>query len=187
MEERELLLQSLKVHLEELRLSGVDELCFGADGCAAGAVAPAQLPAVDDAPLTGVGNPRAGLLFVLDGAGFDGASGELLAKIIRAMGFAADEVFLLSFAPSATKGPSRASLLSRISAVAPEVVVALGETAAQLLLESGDPVSSLRGRFLSLEGIPLMVTLHPDQLLCDPALKRDVWTDMQQVMRRLAR
>ena len=184
MDERELLLQSLKVYLEELKQSGVDELAFGTDAPAA-AVVPAPLAQTpDDASLTGVGNARARLLFVMSGAGFAGPSGELLAKIINAMGFAAEDVFLLSFA-SAAESPSQASLLSRIAAVAPEIVVALGETAAQLLLQSGESISTLRGRFFTLDEIPLMVTLHPDQLEADPALKREVWTDMQLVMRRL--
>ena len=175
MEERGLVLQALRGYLEELWDSGVDELDF------------AELPASDD-DCRGVGNPRARLLFVMTGAGFAGEAGELLAKIIQAMGFAAADVHLLSFpAQSSNAGSSRReSILGRIAAVAPEVVVTLGEPAAQLLLESGEPVDTLRGNFHDLAGIPLMPTLHPDVLLENPALKREVWSDMQLVMKRLA-
>ncbi|HBG07761.1 MAG: hypothetical protein A2075_10650 [Geobacteraceae bacterium GWC2_58_44] len=173
-EERELLLHSLKGYLEELRESGVEELGF------------AELPFSEDCQ--GVGNPLARLLLVMSGAGFAGAAGELLAKIIQAMGFATSDVFLLSFnAGSGGAGsPAREAVLARIAAVGPEVVVTLGEPAAQLLLQSRQPVEKLRGRFHDLEGIPLLPTLHPDAMLENPALKREVWSDMQQVMRRLA-
>jgi uracil-DNA glycosylase len=227
MDERDLLLQSFKVYLEELAESGIDELPFattvGAAGAAipapkATALEPAQATALEpartsafdpaqatasesvqatasesaqantDACFTALGNPRARLLFVQSGAGFAGASGELLVKIIEAMGFAPQDVLLLSFAAEGgVEGyPSRASLLARIMAVAPEVVVSLGETATQLLMQSRDSLASLRGRFLDLDTIPLMATLHPDQLVADVALKREVWSEMQQVMRRLA-
>jgi uracil-DNA glycosylase len=174
-EERGLLLQALKGYLEELGETGVEELCF------------AEIPAADDG-CRSVGNPQARLLIVMTGAGFAGEAGELLAKIVQAMGFAAADVHLLSF-PAQPSGPgcaSRETLLNRIAAVAPEVVVTLGEQAAQLLLESREPVSTLRGNFHDLAGTPLMPTLHPEQLLENPALKREVWSDMQQVMKRLA-
>jgi uracil-DNA glycosylase len=206
MEERELLLQSLKGYLEELRDTGVEELVFAGGSSptvgpgapmpgisaagaslagASGTVTPASEAA--KLPLTGAGDPGARLLFVLTGAGLASPSGELFAKIIKAMGFAPQEVYLLSFAQEAPGAAtaSRASLLEAIATVAPRIVVALGETAAQLLLQSGDPISALRGRFVDLEGTPLMATLHPDQLLADDSLKREVWNEMQQVMKRL--
>jgi len=227
MDERDLLLQSFKVYLEELAESGVDELPFATKVGAAGAAIPAskatalepaqatslgpartsalesmqatasesaQATALESAQataegsFTAQGNPLARLLFVQSGAGFAGASGQLLMKIIEAMGFAPQDVLLLSFAAEGgVEGyPSRASLVARIMAVAPEVVVSLGETATQLLMQSRDPISSLRGRFLDLDTIPLMATLHPDQLVADVGLKREVWSEMQQVMRRLA-
>jgi len=175
MDERELLVGSLKGYLEELGESGVDELGF------------AELPA-SERGWHEVGNPLARLLFVMTGAGFAGAAGDLLAKIIQAMGFAGSEVLLLSF-PGGHFGaasPAREALLARVAAVGPEVVVALGEQAAQLLLDSGAAIEKLRGRFHDLNGIALLPTLHPDALLENQALKRDVWSDMQQVMRRLA-
>jgi DNA polymerase len=124
----------------------------------------------------------------MDGAGFAGEAGGLLVKIIIAMGFAADEVHLLSFsvADSGEASATRAELLERIAAVAPEVVVTLGDTATQLLLDSRQPIADLRGSFHDLAGTPLMPSLHPEVLLTGPALKREVWSDMQQVMKRLA-
>ena len=174
--EREVLLRALRGYLEELRDSGVDELDFaevspGGESCRA------------------VGNPQARLLVVMAGAGFAGEAGGLLVNILKAMGFAPEEVHLLSFSLDATGAPSarREELLSRIAAAAPEVVVALGETAAQLLLDSREPVGRLRGRFHDLAGTPVMPSLHPEALVQDPALKREVWSEMQQVMKRLTR
>ena len=186
MEEKELLLASLKGYLEELRDSGLEELALGQESRAAAVSDPGPTGALADR-LTGTGNPRARLLFLLTGTGFAGPAGELLAKVIQAMGFAPEDVFLLSYVPESSEAaaPSRSSLLSRIALVAPEVVVALGEPAAKLLLASREPVDRLRGRFLDLEGTQVMVTLHPEQLLADPALKREVWNEMQQVMGRL--
>ena len=173
--ERELLLGALRGYLEELKESGVEELEFaaaaGGEGCRA------------------EGAPRARLLFVMDGDGFAGEAGGLLANIVKAMGFAPPEVHLLSFGVDASGAASvtAGELLGRIAAVAPEVVVALGEKAAQLLLESSQPVARLRGSFHDLSGTPLMPSLHPAALLENPALKREVWSDMQQVMKRLSR
>jgi len=175
MGERAVLLQALKGYLEELRDTGVDELYFeepppSGDNCSA------------------LGNPQARLLFVMTGAGFAGEAGGLLVNIIKAMGFAADEVHLLGFSLDAAGAPSvtREDLLGRIAAVAPEVVVALGEPAAQLLLASCEAIGALRGTFHDLDGTPLMPSLHPEALVENPALKREVWGEMQQVMKRLA-
>ena len=175
MEERELLLASLKGYLEELGESGVDELCF------------AQLPVLEE-DCRMEGSSRARLLFVTTGAGFAGAVGELLEKIIGAMGFARGEVCLLVIGTcsGAGAGSLRGSISGRIAALAPEVAVTLGEAATHLLLASEEPLERLRGRFHDLCGIPLMPSFHPDAMLENQALKRDVWSDMQQVMRRLA-
>jgi len=173
--ERDLLLRALRGYLEELRESGVDELSYaeppsGGPGCSA------------------VGDPRARLLFVMTGAGFAGEAGGLLVNIVKAMGFAAEQVHLLCFCvdPGGAASATREELLGRIAAVAPEVVVALGEAAAQLLLDSREPIEALRGRFHDLAGTPLMPTLHPEALQENPDLKREVWSEMKQVMARLA-
>lgn len=203
--ERELLLDSLKGYLEELGESDVEELQYAQlpklPIAPKLSVAPElsilpenvpselpELPVLPEQDCQGVGNPRARLLLAMTGTGFAGAAGDLLAKIIQAMGFVTSDVFLLSFNAgfSGVQSPSREVLLDRIAAVGPEVVVTLGEQAAQLLLQSGDTVGSLRGRFHDFQGIVLMPTLHPDAMLENAALKREVWSDMQQVMARLA-
>lgn len=186
-DERELLLASLKGHLEGLRESGLEELVLEESGQAAGGDNAPVGESAEDPMLTGTGDPQAGLLFVLTGAGLAGTSGDLFARIIKAMGFEPGEVYLLSFPERSSESARvlRAALLERIRAVAPKVVVALGERAAQMLLQSGEPLSSLRGRFRDLEGTPLMATLHPDQILADESLKREVWQEMKQVMGRL--
>jgi len=188
-EERELLLQALKDYLVDLKDSGLDELAFAQPSVAAPGVA-APTVAAPGEECRGVGNPQARLLFVMAGAGFAGAAGELLVNIIKAMGFAASEVYLLSFparpAGAGAGGVSRDLLTARIAEVAPEVVVTLGEEATRLLLESCEPIAALRGKFHDLEGIPVMPTLHPEALDENPALKREVWGEMQQVMKRLA-
>jgi uracil-DNA glycosylase len=175
MGERAVLQQALKGYLEELRDTGLDELYF-------------EEPPPSSTHCSALGNPQARLLFVMTGAGFTGEAGGLLANIVKAMGFAADEVHLLGFSLDAAGAPSvtREDLLGRIAAVAPEVVVSLGEPAAQLLLVRREAIGTLRGTFHDLDGTPLMPSLHPEALVENPALKREVWGEMQQVMKRLA-
>jgi hypothetical protein len=204
MEERELLVRSLKGYLTDLADSGVDELAFGDPAPVAAAEAPAgvALEAFSaTAPLAGAaaaptapetlepacrqeGNPAARLLFVMTGSGFGGAAGDLLAKIIAGMKFKPDEVCLLSFDAGEDAAAMRCAVGRRINAVAPEVVVALGEDATSLMLE-GRSLDDVRGRFHEVQGRWVMPTLHPEFLLADEALKRHVWEDMKQVMRRL--
>lgn len=229
MEERELLLRSLKGYLTDLADSGVDELAFGvatpaaagnralgpadvaagtpadaaagnpadrAAGNPAGADGAAPVPPVRPAAgadsgsgageplLRQDGNPRARLLLLMSGPGYDGAAGELLAKIIGAMKLRRDEVCLLSFAAGVDAAALRPAVEGRIGAVAPEVVVTLGEEATSLLLE-GSSLDQVRGRFREVRGRGVMPTLHPELLLADEGLKRHVWEDMKLVMRRL--
>ncbi|HJV67122.1 MAG TPA: uracil-DNA glycosylase family protein [Geomonas sp.] len=169
------------------------------------AYAAAPAPAPEDAPAASLpklenpalsaaaaieesGNPQARLLFVMAGGGLSEASGNLLAKIIGAMGFAPEQVLLvtLPFETLSSGGALRERLLGRIAEVAPQAVVALGEQAAQLVLDSDDAMSRLRGRFVQVEEVPVMATLHPDQLLADETLKRQVWNEMKKVMALLA-
>lgn len=186
-EERDLLLASLKGYLEELKESGVDELAFGTEEKPAAVAVEAPVTATAAVSVTGVGNQRARMLLVMTGTGFEGASGALLAKIVIAMGFAPEDVFLLTFPEEEAAAASlRDALFARVADVSPEIVVALGETAAQLLIGSNESISKLRGRFIDVNGTPLMATLHPDQLLADESLKREVWNEMKQVIALLA-
>lgn len=152
----------------------------------------------------GVGNPEARIVFVgeapgrdedLQGEPFVGEAGQLLTRIIQAMGFDREEVYIcnvLKCRPPGNRNPLPAEieacqpfLLRQIKAVGPEVIVALGTFAAQTLLAVREPISMLRGRFHDYHGIPLMPTFHPAYLLRNPAMKREVWNDMKAVMRVL--
>lgn len=152
----------------------------------------------------GAGNPRARLVFVGEAPGeeedrrgepFVGEAGELLTKIIQAMGFSRDEVYIcnvLKCRPPKNRDPlpeeietCSSFMLRQVQSISPEAIVALGTFAAQTLLSTKEPISRLRGHFHDYHGIPLMPTFHPAFLLRNAAMKREVWDDMQQVMKLL--
>lgn len=151
----------------------------------------------------GVGNPNARLVFVGEAPGRDedaqgepfvGEAGRLLTKIIEAMGFSREDVYIcnvIKCRPPGNRNPSPEEvevchpfLLRQIQAISPEVIVALGTFAAQTLLHTREPISRLRGRFHDYHGIQLMPTFHPAYLLRNPAMKREVWDDMKSVLRK---
>jgi len=153
----------------------------------------------------GVGNPAARLMFVgeapgrdedLQGEPFVGEAGQLLTKIIQAMGLAREDVYIcnvLKCRPPDNRNPHHDEieacgpfLLRQVRAIAPKAIIALGTFAAQTLLESKEPISRLRGNFHDYHGVPLMPTFHPAFLLRSPEKKREVWADVQQVMKLLA-
>jgi len=173
-DERESLLRSLKGYLTDLAESGVDELLF------------AGRP-VTELDCRMEGSPRARLLFVMTGPGFAGEAGGLLEKIVVAMGFSREKICLLSIGSCPDGAPAawRDSLRERIAEVGPEVVVTLGEQSTKLLLPGDRPLERLRGRFHDVNGIRLMPSFHPDAMLSNEALKRDVWNDMKLVMAHL--
>lgn len=175
-DERESLLRSLKGYLTDLAESGVDELLF------------ASRP-VAELDCRMEGSPRARLLFVMTGPGFAGEAGGLLEKIVVAMGFSREKICLLSIGSCPDGAPAawRDSLTQRIAEVGPEVVVTLGEQSTKLLLPGDRPLERLRGRFHDFNGISLMPSFHPDAMLSNEALKRDVWNDMKLVMAHLGR
>ncbi|WP_300673783.1 uracil-DNA glycosylase [Desulfoluna sp.] len=147
----------------------------------------------------GVGNPQARLMFIGDmplsdedrqGVPFLGVSGELLNKMIHAMGLSRDEVYLSNLlkccpAPQQRR-PDVSTCLSflerQIAVVRPEVICALGAVAAQTLLGITSGVAGIRGQFQNYKGIRLMPTFHPTFLLRHPEHKRQAWQDLQQVM-----
>jgi uracil-DNA glycosylase len=154
----------------------------------------------------GVGNPHARIVFVgeapgrdedLQGEPFVGEAGQLLTKIIQAMGFERSEVYIcnvLKCRPPGNRDPLPSEveacgsfMLRQVMAINPEVIVALGKFASQTLLQSKEIISRLRGKFHDYHGIPLMPTFHTSALLRDPAKKREVWEDMQQVMKLLGK
>lgn len=149
----------------------------------------------------GVGDPHARLVFVgeapgrdedLRGEPFVGEAGQLLTKIIIAMKLQREDVYIcniLKCRPPNNRNPlpqeieqCQPFLLRQIRAINPLAIVCLGTFAAQTLLGTKAPISKLRGRFHNYHGIPLMPTFHPAFLLRNPAMKRDVWEDMQKVM-----
>lgn len=154
----------------------------------------------------GTGNPHAEIVFVGEGPGRDedqqgepfvGAAGQLLTKIIQAMGYQRHDVYICNVVkcrPPQNRDPRPEEvaacapfLLRQIQALSPGVIVALGKFAAQTLLETTTLISRLRGTFHDFHGIPLMPTFHPSALLRDPSLKAPVWHDMQQVLKLLGK
>ncbi len=156
----------------------------------------------------GQGNVRPELMFVgeapgededLRGEAFVGRAGQLLTRMIEAMGFTRDQVFIgniLKCRPPHNRKPEPEEmqvclpfLRSQIEVLRPKVIVALGATAVEGLLQPGPEfrISRARGHWLEFNGIPLMPTYHPSYLLRNPAATKDVWIDMLEVLRRLGR
>jgi uracil-DNA glycosylase len=152
----------------------------------------------------GVGNPQAELMFVgeapgrdedLQGEPFVGRAGQLLTRIIEAIGMTRQDVYIanvIKCRPPNNRNPeadeiSRCEpyLIRQIALVKPRLIVALGTFAAQTLLQTRLPISQLRGRFHTYQGVRLMPTFHPAFLLRNPDRKRAVWEDMQAVQREL--
>jgi len=151
----------------------------------------------------GVGHPRAKLVFVGEGPGaeednqgipFVGAAGQLLTKMIAAMGYTRDEVYICNVVkcrPPGNRNPEpdeiescQPFLEAQLDAIRPSVIVALGKFAAQTLLRTDTPITRLRGQWREYVGVPLMPTFHPAYLLRNPAEKKAAWTDLQAVMAR---
>ncbi|MGI6240789.1 MAG: uracil-DNA glycosylase [Candidatus Omnitrophota bacterium] len=149
----------------------------------------------------GAGNIRAQLVFVgeapgrdedLQGIPFVGRAGQLLTKIIEAMGMTRREVFIcnvLKCRPPQNRPPApdevihcRPYLKEQLRLIAPKIIVALGNHACQALLSTDKGISQLRGSLQEYEGIPVMCTYHPAYLLRNPAEKKKVWEDMKKVM-----
>ena len=152
----------------------------------------------------GVGDPRARLMFVGEGPGADedargepfvGRAGQLLTKIIEAMGIGRPDVYIANIVKcrppeNRTPLPDEVAtcspfLLRQIAAIRPRVIVCLGTPAAQTLLGTRETITRLRGVFREVDGIKVMPTFHPAYLLRNPAAKREVWDDMKQVMAAL--
>lgn len=150
----------------------------------------------------GEGNPQAQLMFISDapspqdeiqGRPFVGAAGELLTKMIQAMQFTREEIYIANIVKCCTPGnrnpePDEAFaciglLKMQIELVRPKAIVLLGACALRFLLERTESFMRLRGKWLAYNGIPVMPTFHPAYLLRDPAGKKLAWADLQQVMK----
>ncbi len=152
----------------------------------------------------GDGNPAARLMFVGEGPGADedaqgipfvGRGGQLLNNMIGAMGLRREEVYIANVVkcrppgnrtPETDEGATCSPFLMRqIEIVAPEVVVALGQTAVSWLTGQKRPLNAWRGAIHSVLGAKLIVTFHPAYLLRDPNQKKFAWEDLQLAMREL--
>ena len=146
------------------------------------------------------GDRRARLMFVGEAPGADedaqarpfvGRAGQLLTKIIEAIGFKRDEVLIGNVNRCRPPGnrpptPEEASmckpfLLREIAAVQPEVIVVLGNTAMRNLLDIKQGITKVRGEFQDYQGVKVMPTFHPAYLLRDPSKKKETWEDLKKV------
>ena len=162
----------------------------------------------------GVGNPEAELMFVGEAPGEDedrqgepfvGKAGQLLTKIIEVMGFPRESVYIANVLKCRPNMPPDESgnrkptgdemgtclpyLEAQIEIIQPKVLVALGNTAMEGLVQSTVPMAQLRGRWHEFRGIPMMATYHPAYLLRNQSVteKRKVWEDMLLVLGKLGR
>jgi DNA polymerase len=148
----------------------------------------------------GVGSPKARLMFVGEAPGEDedkrgepfvGRAGQLLTKIIEAIGLTREQVYIanvIKCRPPGNRNPEADEvaacepfLFRQIDAIQPKVIVPLGKFAAQSLLRTMDPITRLRGRQFEYRGAVLLPTFHPAYLLRNPSAKREVWEDMKKV------
>ncbi len=154
----------------------------------------------------GVGPAKAELMFIGEGPGhnedlqgipFVGDAGQLLTKIIEAMGFARDEVYIANVVkcrPPNNRDPEpdevescEPFLQQQIASVQPRILVTLGKWASQTILRTTTQITRLRGQWGRYQDIPVMPTYHPAYLLRNPAEKRPVWSDMRAVVAALGR
>lgn len=150
------------------------------------------------------GNPNADLVFVGEGPGADedatgipfvGRAGKLLTQMIEAMGLQRKDVYICNVVkcrPPENRQPEPDEvttcspfLVRQLEVVNPKVIVCLGATAAQTILETTQGISKFRGQWQDFRGKKLLATYHPAYLLRNPAAKADVWKDLQKVMAEL--
>jgi uracil-DNA glycosylase family 4 len=152
----------------------------------------------------GSGSARAELMFVgeapgededIQGLPFVGRAGQLLTRIIEAMGLKREDVYIaniLKCRPPNNRAPlpteieaCQENIAKQVEFINPKAIVTLGKFASQTLLKTETPISALRGKFHEYNGIKVMPTFHPAYLLRNPDEKKTVWGDMKQVMRKL--
>ncbi|HBL25363.1 MAG TPA: hypothetical protein DD490_00840 [Acidobacteria bacterium] len=182
-----------------LRLAEMESLAAAAAACTRCRLAEGRKSVV-----FGSGHPDADLMLIGEGPGaeedrqglpFVGPAGELLTKILQAIGLTREEVYIANVVkcrPPGNRDPQpdevqacRGYLERQIALVQPKLLVALGRIAAHALLGTESPIGQIRGRWHQVQGVPTMVTYHPAALLRNQALKRPTWEDMQQVRDRL--
>jgi uracil-DNA glycosylase family 4 len=152
----------------------------------------------------GIGSAQPDLVFVGEGPGaeedeqgkpFVGRAGQLLTKMIEAMGLTRDDVYIANVVkcrPPGNRNPEEDEIAAcspflenQLKVLKPKVICTLGAFATQTLLKTDEKISKLRGRFHPYEGIQLMPTYHPAYLLRNPAEKKATWDDIQMIMKEL--
>jgi DNA polymerase len=153
----------------------------------------------------GEGNPKAEIVFVgeapggdedIQGRPFVGRAGQLLTRIIAAMGLKREDVYIcniLKCRPPGNRNPRPEEiaacepfLIKQLEAINPRVICALGTFATRTLLKTDVPITVLRGKFHAYHGIQLMPTYHPAYLLRNQGAKKQVWEDVQKIMKLLS-
>lgn len=164
-----------------------------------------ELAATRKSVVFGSGHTKAQLVFVGEAPGFEedaqglpfvGRAGQLLTKIIESIGLARQNVFIcnvLKCRPPGNRNPLSEEivncepyLLKQLEIIRPKIICALGTFAAQALLKTTTPISSLRGKFYEWNGAKLICTFHPAYLLRNPGDKRKVWEDMKMIRAALS-
>ena len=169
--------------------------------CQACALAPTRLHTVP-----GQGALRPEIMFIGEGPGADedeqglafvGRAGQLLTKMINAMGYSREQVFIgniVKCRPPGNRVPTPEEmegcipyLKRQIAVIRPKLIVCLGATAARGLVQETMPIGKARGQWREFEGIPVMLTFHPAYLLRDPRKKVETWADLKTVLARLGK
>lgn len=154
-------------------------------------------------PVFGVGNPAADLMVIgeapgqdedLQGEPFVGRAGQLLNKILKAIDFEREDVYIANILksrppnnrnPNATEIRAHAPILyKQMAIIQPRLLLCLGKVAAGTLLDRQDSLGAMRGVFHDFHGLPLLVTYHPAALLRNPSWKRAAWEDVQKLRER---
>jgi DNA polymerase len=184
------------------RVTSLDRIAQHVNQCTA-----CPLSKTRNKTVPGQGNPSPEIVFIGEGPGADedrkglafvGRAGQLLTKIIEAMGLTRDEVWIgniVKCRPPDNRTPLPEEmeacmpfLKEQLALLRPKVIVCLGATAVKGLLQTGTGITKLRGSWMTFEGIDVMPTYHPAYLLRNAkGAKRAVWEDMQEVLRRLGR
>ena len=152
----------------------------------------------------GEGAPDADLMFIGEAPGqhedeqgrpFVGAAGQLLTRIIEAIGMQREEVYIANICKCRPPGnrtplPDEAAaclpyLMRQIELIKPRIIVAMGNPATKTLLQTTTGITRMRGKFVNWNGVQVMPTFHPSYLLRTPQAKREVWEDMQKVHARM--
>ncbi len=186
-------------NVSEHRHTSIKELCREVALCRQCALAQTRKNIV-----FGDGDPKAKIVFVGEAPGADeddqglpfvGRAGQLLTNIIKAMGLDRKDVYIcniLKCRPPGNRNPlpdeirlCEPFLKEQLRIISPQIICALGSVAAKTLLKTETPITALRGRFHFYDGIKLMPTYHPAYLLRNPQAKKQVWEDIQLIMKEI--